>query len=137
MNSLIDFGVHDETGDTYFRADQFCKYSHENMELRRSIRRQAVERAEWRNDGPIVPVIEYDSHFYARPPPRTVRDLQYDLVSGSSSSLSRASLSTLPTEGSGVTLSSRFSVLGSEAGYSETVDGDYSDFGEAYGIYRR
>ena len=36
----------------------------------------------------------------------------------------------------GVALKSRFSVTGSEAGYSDTVDGDYSDFGEAYGVYR-
>ena len=36
-----------------------------------------------------------------------------------------------------MTLTSRFSVMGSDAGYSETVDGDYSDFGEAYGVYRR
>ena len=34
-------------------------------------------------------------------------------------------------------LRSRFSVMGSEAGYSETVDGDHSDFGMAYGVYRR
>ena len=26
-------------------------------------------------------------------------------------------------------------MMGSEAGYSETVDGDHSDFGMAYGVY--
>ena len=75
-------------------------------------------------------------HLYARPPPRTVADLRFDLVTGSSGSLSRSSLSTLPAEGSGVTPRSRFSAVGSEAGYSETIDGDYSDFGEAFAIYR-
>ena len=30
-----------------------------------------------------------------------------------------------------------FSVMGSEAGYTETVDGDYSDFELAYGVYRQ
>ena len=138
MKSSIDFGIHDHTGEIYFRADQFCKHSHDNLEARRAIRRQTLERAERSNDGPVVPVLECDSHLYARPPPRTVADLKFDLVIGSSGSLSRSSLSKLPEEGrSGVTLRSRFSVLGSEAGYSETIDGYYSDFGEAYGIYRR
>ena len=27
--------------------------------------------------------------------------------------------------------------MGSEAGYTETVDGDYSDFELAYGVYRQ
>ena len=92
-----------------------------------------MERAEGTNDGPLVPISEYDQHFVARPRPRTVGELRFELVSGSSSSLSRASLSTLPAEGSGVTLRSRFSVVGSDAGYPEPVDGDYSDFGEACG----
>ena len=34
-------------------------------------------------------------------------------------------------------LRSRFSVMGSEAGYSETVDGDYSDFELPFGVYRQ
>ena len=75
-----------------------------------------------------------------RPAPkgqRTIAELNYGLVSGSSSSLSQSALETLPASSGGVVLRSRFSVMGSEAGYSETVDGDHSDFGMAYGIYRR
>ena len=137
MKSLIDFGIKSETGETYFRADNFCKIYHDNMGYRREVRRQAVDRAEFQGDGPIVPVNEFDRVFYLRPYPRTDADLNYGLVFGSSGSLSRSSLSTLPAKEGGVTLRSCFSVLGSEAGYSETVDGDYSDFGEAYGVYRR
>ena len=32
-----------------------------------------------------------------------------------------------------VALRSRFSVTGSEAAYPDTIDSDYSDFGEVYG----
>ena len=103
----------------------------------RDVRRRAVGRAERSRDGPVVPVIEYDRVFYLRSPPRTVADLDYNLISGSSGSLSRSSLSTLQADEGGVSLRSRFSVLGSETGYSETVDGDYSDFGETYEIYLR
>ena len=71
-----------------------------------------------------------------QPSPRTKAQLSTELVIGSSSSLSRFSLSTLPAEEGGITLRSRHSVLGSDAGYSETIDGNYSDFGEAYGVYR-
>ena len=52
----------------------------------------------------LHPALECDNHLYQRPSPRTVADLKYDVVIGSSSSLSRSSLSTLPAEGSGVTL---------------------------------
>ena len=58
-----------------------------------------------------------------------------DLVTGSSSSLS-SSLSRSPSAERGVALRSRFSVAGSDAGYSDAVDGDCSAFGEACGIYR-
>ena len=106
--------------------DNFCKMYHDNMGYRREIRRQAVDRAESQGDGPIVPINEFDRVFYLRPFPRTVAELNYGLVSGSSSSLSRSSLSTLPAEEGGVTLRSHFSVMGSEAGNSKTVDGDSS-----------
>ena len=96
MKTLIDFGIKGETGETYFRADHFCEYYRDDINRRREIHRQAVERAEGTNDGPLVPILEYDPHFSARPRPRTVGELQFDLVSGSSSSLSRASLGTLP-----------------------------------------
>ena len=137
MKSLIDLGLHDVLGETYFRANNFCKVYHDNIAYRRSVRQQALDRAESHGDGPVVPVIEMDRVFYQRPTPRTIAQLNYGLVSGSSSSLSRSSLDTLPGSTGGVTLRSRFSVMGSEAGYSETVDGDHSDFGIAYGAYRR
>ena len=70
---------------------------------------------------------------YKRPPPKTLAQIDPDLVAGSSSSLSRFSLSTLPSEDRGVTLRNRFSVEGSEAEYPDAIDGDYSDF---RGIYR-
>ena len=54
---------------------------------------------------------ECKAFVYKRYPPRTLAQINADLVTG-------------------------FSVTGSEAGYSDTVDGDYSDFGEAYGLYR-
>ena len=137
MKSLVEFGINNKTLETYLRADYFCKRHHDDINYRRYFGREAVERAEGTNDGPLVPILEYDPHFFARPRPWTVGELRFDLVSGSSSSLSRATLSTLPAEGSGVTLRSRFSVVGSDACYFETVDGDDPDFGEAYGIYRR
>ena len=124
-------------GETYFRSDWFCKYNHDRVEDRRAIHQQAVDRADRTNDGPVVPVLECENHLYQRTSPRTVAVLNMELVTGSSSSLSWSSLSTLPAEEGGVTLRSRHSVLGSDSGYSETIDGDYSDFGEAYGVCRR
>ena len=50
--------------------------------------------------------------------------------------LARAALSTLPEREQTVTLRSKFSVTGSEIGYEDTIDGDYSGFGEAHGAYR-
>ena len=137
MKSLIDFGIKNELGETYFRADNFCKVPHDNVEYRRNVSQQALDRAESHGDGPTVPVMEMDRVFYQRPTQRTVAQLNYGLVSGSSSSLSRSSLDTLPASTGGVTLRSRISVMGSETGYSETIDGDHSDFGEAYGVCRR
>ena len=78
-----------------------------------------------------------DKFFYEVKRPRTIADLNYRLVTGSSSSLSSTALDTLPSSSAGVVLRSRFSVMGSEAGYSETVDGDYSDFELAFGVYRQ
>ena len=74
---------------------------------------------------------------YQRPQPRTLAQLDPDLVADSSGSLSWSSLSTLRADDKAVTLKSRFSVTGSEAEYPDTIDSDYSDFGEAYGTHRR
>ena len=70
------------TGETHFRADNFCKMYHDNMDYKRDVRRHAVGRAERSCDGLVVPVIAYDRVFYLRPPPRTMADLDYDLISG-------------------------------------------------------
>ena len=137
MKSLIEFGARDVLGETYFRADNFCKVYHDNLEYRRNVRQLALDCAESHGDGPIVPVIGMDRVFYQRPSPRTLAQLNYGLLSGSSNSLSRSALDTLPGSTGGVVLRNRFSVLGREAGYSETVDGDHSDFGIGYGVYRR
>ena len=137
MKLLSDFGLRYHVGDTYFRSDWFCKYKHDRIEDRRAIRQHAIDRASRANDGPVVPVLECERRLYQRPSPRTVADFNTELVIGLCSSLSRSTLRTLPAEEGGVTLRSRHSVLGSDAGYSETIDGDYSDFGEAYGVFRR
>ena len=136
MKALIEFGVNHNLRDTYFRADYFCKYNHDDVEHRQKTRKLAVDRAE-DSGHPIVPIVEMDEFFYERKASRTIADLNYGLVFGSSSSLSRSALDTLPTGSGGVVLRSRFSVMGSEAGYSETVDGDHSDFGVAFGVYRQ
>ena len=74
-----------------------------------------------------------DRFFYDLRKPRTIADLDYGLVAGSSSMLTSSALGSLPAGSSeNVVLRSRFSVMGSEAGYTETVDGDYSDFDLAY-----
>ena len=108
----------------------------DSLQDRRTIRQRTLDRAAGTNDGPILPVLECEPFVYKRHSPRTLAHLNADLVTGSSSSLSSSSLSRLPSADRGVTLRSRFSVAGSDAGYSDTVEGDYSHFGEAYGIYR-
>ena len=78
-----------------------------------------------------------DKFFYEMKRPRTSADLNYGLVTGSSSSLTSSALGTLPSSSGSVVLRNRFSVMGTEAGYTETVDGDYSDFGLPFGVYRQ
>ena len=97
MKWLIDFGMRYEVGETYFRADWFCKYNHDSLEDRKAFRQRAVDRASGTNDGPIVPVLDCEQHLYRRPSPRTLAQINADLVTGSSSSLSRSSLSALPS----------------------------------------
>ena len=137
LKALTEFGVHNNLYDSYFRADYFCKYYHEDEEYRHMLRKTAVDRAASEGSGAIVPIVSMDKFFYEKKVPRTIADLNYRLVIGSSSSLSRTALETLPSSSEGVVLRSRFSVMGSEAGYSETVDGDHSDFGLAFGVYRQ
>ena len=82
--SLIDFGLRYNVRETYFRADWFCKCNHDRLEDRRAIQKQAVDRANSTNDGPIVPVLEHERRTYMRPSPRTKAQISADLVTGSS-----------------------------------------------------
>ena len=125
--------------DSYFRADSFCKYNHDDDDddFRHKLRKTAIDRATSEGSGTIVPIVNIDKFFYEMKQPRTIADLNYRLVTGSSSSLSRTALETLPSSSGGVVLRSGFSVMGSEAGYSETVDGDHSGFGLGFGVYRQ
>ena len=136
--ALVDFGIYRYVRESYFRADYFCKDKHEDVVHRHKLRKTAVDSADQAGGGSIVPVVSMDKFFYEMKRPRTIADLNYGLVTGSSSSLTSSALGTLPSSGSeGVVLRSRFSVMGSEAGYTETVDGDYSDFELPFGVYRQ
>ena len=135
--ALIDFGLNRRVRESYFRADYFCRYRHEDVVHRHKLRKTAVDSADQAGGGSVAPIVIMDKFFYEMKRPRTVADLNYGLVTGSSSSLTSSALGALPSSSEGVVLRSRFSVMGSEAGYTETVDGDYSDFELAYGVYRQ
>ena len=137
LKALTDFGVWDNVHDSYFRADYFCKHHHEDDAFRHKLRKTAVDRAAREGGGTIVPIVSMDKFLFEMKRPRTIADLNYRLVTGSSSSLSATALDTLPSSSGGVVLRSRFSVMGSEAGWPETVDGDYSDFELPIGVYRQ
>ena len=136
-DAVIDFGVHYYTRESYFRADYFCKDKHEDVVHRHKLRKTAVDSADQAGGGSVAPIVPMDKFFYELRRPRTIADLDYGLVTGSSSSLTSSALGALPSGSEGAVLRSRFSVMGSEAGYTETVDGDYSDFELAYGVYRK
>ena len=110
---------------------------HEDEELKHKLRKKATDRATQEGGGQIASIVPMDKFLFEMKRPRTVADLNYGLVTGSSRSLSSSAFATLPPSSGGVVLRSRFSVMGSEAGYSETVDGDYSDFELPFGVYRQ
>ena len=72
MKSLIDYATEYKAGETYFRADCFCKYNHDNLRDRRAIRQCALDRAIGTNDGPILPALEREPFLYKRHSPRTL-----------------------------------------------------------------
>ena len=111
--------------DTYFRTDQFCRRNHDKLEVRRKLRQETIDLTRGNPEQQVVLVFECDMQAYP------------DFAAGSMTALSRAALSTLPEEEHAATLKSRFSVTGSEIEYQDMIDGDHSDFGEAYGAYRR
>ena len=45
MKSLIDYTIEYKVGETYFRADWFCRYNRESLRDRRAIRQPALDRA--------------------------------------------------------------------------------------------
>ena len=106
--ALIDFGLYRHVRESYFRADYFCKDRHEDNVFRHKLRKTAVDSAEQAGGGSIVPIVPMDKFFYEMKRPRTIADLNYGLVTGSSSSLTSAVLGTLPSSSGGVVLRSRF-----------------------------
>ena len=108
MRSLIDYTTKYKVGKTYFRADWFCKYDHDNLRKRKAIRQRALDRAENTNDGPVLPVLQCEAFVYKRYPPRTLAQINATLVTGSSNSLFSSSLPRLSPPDRGVTLRSRF-----------------------------
>ena len=108
MRSLLAYTTRYKVGETHIRADWLCKYDPNNLRERRAIRQRALDRVEGTNDGPILPVLECEAFVYKRYPPRTLSQINVDLVTGSSSSLSSTSLNRLPSADRGVTLRSRF-----------------------------
>ena len=53
MKSLIEYTTEYKVGDTYFRADRFCRYKHESIAERRAIRQRALYGASGSNDGQV------------------------------------------------------------------------------------
>ena len=99
MKPLIEYTTWYQVGDTYFKADHFTQHSHhDNIQVRRAYRQDAANRAGIDMDNQVVPVHECELSMYKRPQPRTLSQLDPDLVAGSSGSLSRSSLSTLPSK---------------------------------------
>ena len=97
LKTLTEFGVNNNLFDSYFRADYFCKYYHEDEEYRHKLRKTAVDRAASEGSGTIVPIVSMDKFFYEKKAPRTIADLNDRVITGSSSSLSRTALETLPS----------------------------------------
>ena len=137
LNALTEFGVKHVVLDSYFRADYFCRYHHEDHEYRHKLGKTAVDRAAREGSGTIAPIVNMDKFFYEKKQPRTTADLNYRLVTGSSSSLSlgqhwrhcrRAQKASV--------LRSRFSLF-LEVRQVTLRDGDHSDFGLAFGVYRQ
>ena len=71
--SLIDYTSEYKVGETYFRADRFCRYQHETIAGRRAIRQGALDRASGSSVGQVIPVHERESFIYTRTLPRSTR----------------------------------------------------------------
>ena len=61
MKSLIEFGLYDKVGETYFRADGFCKHYHDDLEYRREVRQLALDRADQHGDGQLFQSLRWTS----------------------------------------------------------------------------
>ena len=56
MESSIESGLNKRLLGTYFRADQFCKHYHDEVEYRKKTRKLAVDLADETGDDSIVPI---------------------------------------------------------------------------------
>ena len=54
VRSLIEYIIEYKVGDTYFRADRFCRYQHESFADRRAIRQHALNRPSGSNNGQVT-----------------------------------------------------------------------------------
>ena len=50
LKALTEFGVRGNVYDSYFRADSFCKYNHDDEEFRHKLRKTAIDRAASRRE---------------------------------------------------------------------------------------
>ena len=91
-DALVDFGVHRRTRESYFRVDHFCMDKHEDVVRRHKLRKTAVDSADQAGGGSVAPIVIMDRFFYDLRKPRTIADLDYGLVAGSSSMLTSSAL---------------------------------------------
>ena len=84
-DALVDFGVYRRTRESYFSVDRFCKDKHEDIAHRHKLRKTAVDSADQAGGGSVAPIVIMDRFFYDLRKPRTIADLDYGLVAGSSS----------------------------------------------------
>ena len=54
LKALTEFGVRNNVSESYFRADSFCKYHHDDEEFRHKLRKTAIDRAARGGGGTIV-----------------------------------------------------------------------------------
>ena len=143
-DALVDFGVYGRYVQRVVLQSRLLLQGdrHEDVEHRHKLRKTAADSAQSRPGGgrrACSLSSSMDKFFYELPGGREpLHELNYGLVTGSSRSLTSSALGSLPSSSSGgAALRSRFSVVGSEAGYTETVDGDDSDFELPFGVYRQ
>ena len=58
MKSPVEYTTRYQAGETYFRADRFSPYSHDNVQVRSAYRQDAVNRAGNDMDNQVAPARE-------------------------------------------------------------------------------